>query len=371
MYVDNELSAAERKAVELFTAQNPDLQQELLMLKETVLQPMPVFFNDKSSLLKMDDVLQEKLLLYLDNELNADERKAVEALIASDKAVAAEWSILQFSKLDVTEKIVFNDKHLLYKKEPAKVVGIRWWRIAAAAILIGFGAWGTISLLQNKKTTDIDVVKNHTKGKNGQSENGQTNENNTPIIVLPKQDEKNEISPDQQTADNNIVSPVIVPKQILVNNNADHKKDDVVLPVKKSNDVNEPVVRDKNEDVAVQSNDVNKPTNNLPTPLQNINKNDRNISNPVAVTLTERSSSDIPDKRDAVLNKKIDGVGIAKPLFAVNNINSDENGDADDEPSGKKSKFKGLLRKVKRVLERNTSASGSSVKIAGFDVAVK
>ena len=39
LYVDNELSAAERKQVEAFVEQHPDLEEELMMLKQSQLKP--------------------------------------------------------------------------------------------------------------------------------------------------------------------------------------------------------------------------------------------------------------------------------------------------------------------------------------------
>src|SRR5262245_31375077 len=49
-YTDNELSAAERNAVEQFVAANPALQAELTLLQKSKLQPEPVVFPDKESL---------------------------------------------------------------------------------------------------------------------------------------------------------------------------------------------------------------------------------------------------------------------------------------------------------------------------------
>ena len=60
LYVDNELSAADRKAVEEFTAQHTDLYDELLQLQEVVLTDEPVSFTDKSSLLRTEDSVEEK-----------------------------------------------------------------------------------------------------------------------------------------------------------------------------------------------------------------------------------------------------------------------------------------------------------------------
>ena len=53
LYADNELSVAEKKAVETFVIQNPDLQNELLMVQQTILKPdNNLIFENKSLLMK-------------------------------------------------------------------------------------------------------------------------------------------------------------------------------------------------------------------------------------------------------------------------------------------------------------------------------
>ena len=52
LYVDNELSAAERNAVELFVQQNPDLGEELQLLEQSVVSHDEIIFEDKQRLLK-------------------------------------------------------------------------------------------------------------------------------------------------------------------------------------------------------------------------------------------------------------------------------------------------------------------------------
>src|SRR5437016_1280576 len=100
LYVDNELSATERNAVELFVQQNPDLGKELQLLKQTIVPCDEFIFDEKQSLLKDGSLaLQEQLLLFADNELTPGETDRVAALLATDKAAAAEWNILQRTKL--------------------------------------------------------------------------------------------------------------------------------------------------------------------------------------------------------------------------------------------------------------------------------
>ena len=54
LYVDNELSAPERNALELFIQDNADLQEELEMLQQSTIEPEPIIFKGKSSLFKTE-----------------------------------------------------------------------------------------------------------------------------------------------------------------------------------------------------------------------------------------------------------------------------------------------------------------------------
>ena len=55
LYVDNELTKEERADVEAFVQENPDLEEELLMLKQSSLRPdLTVKFPGKSSLMKAE-----------------------------------------------------------------------------------------------------------------------------------------------------------------------------------------------------------------------------------------------------------------------------------------------------------------------------
>ena len=64
LYVDDELSATDRKAVDVFVQQNPDLQGELLLLLQTVIKADEDVLEKKNWLYREEEisVLQENLL---------------------------------------------------------------------------------------------------------------------------------------------------------------------------------------------------------------------------------------------------------------------------------------------------------------------
>src|SRR5882762_4310883 len=87
LYVDNELSAADRMAVESFVRENPDLEKELDMLKQSTLKPdSSISFEHKELLMSgtggnsfiNNTNYEEFFLLYTDGELNEENKKAVE-----------------------------------------------------------------------------------------------------------------------------------------------------------------------------------------------------------------------------------------------------------------------------------------------------
>ena len=52
LYIDNELSVAEKNMVEAFVAANADLGEELVMLQQSIVKPDTVAFPGKEKLIK-------------------------------------------------------------------------------------------------------------------------------------------------------------------------------------------------------------------------------------------------------------------------------------------------------------------------------
>lgn len=81
---------------------------------------------------------EEYFVLYADGELNESEKKAVEEFIDRNPDLADELSLMQQAVLKPDGSIVFENKELLFRDEPAegKVIYMRWFRIAAAAAFL-------------------------------------------------------------------------------------------------------------------------------------------------------------------------------------------------------------------------------------------
>lgn len=98
-------------------------------------------------------------LLFIDNELSLADRQKVELFVLQHPNLQAEFQLLVQTKL-AHEEWVFKNKELLYKKEDQKrpVVFMRWMRYAAAAAVIGLIAtvWMIAPTNQLKKTIEIN-----------------------------------------------------------------------------------------------------------------------------------------------------------------------------------------------------------------------
>ena len=361
LYVDNELSMADRNAVESFVQQNSDLEKELQLLQYSIIKDEEIIFADKQSLLKDDSLaaLQEKLLLLADDELPRSERNAIESLLVSDIAAATEWKILQKTKLPA-EAIVFEDKRSLYRTESGRIIGIRWWRIAAAAVLLGFGLWIGVSIYKN--SSKGGTVKNESIARDNinQPQQDKSPVNPASVEPLPNETVKTPIPEKNNRARD---------KMIKENNNAP-RKDNIKL---------------------VKEDNMNKkPGNNLLKPnLENLNNPASNKTG-VAIVQPKTTENNNPAKNHVAVvskDKPIDPVKniIDKDVTPTKNNSaktagySETGGDKNDtkilymdEDKVKRTMIGGIFRKLKRVIERKINIkTGNGIKVAGFETAIK
>ena len=90
---------------------------------------------------------EEFFLMYVDGELSAGDRIAVEKFASANPDLQEELNLLKETVLVADNEIVYEHKEELYKEEEKKVIGFAWWRMAAAVILLfGAGTWGWIYL---------------------------------------------------------------------------------------------------------------------------------------------------------------------------------------------------------------------------------
>lgn len=137
LYVDGELTPAQSDAVEAFAALHPDLQEELDLLLTTRLNAETVCFSKESLMADSmkQNVIDESLLLYIDDELKGEAKKNLEEKIASDATYQYQLNLLQQTKLPA-EAISYPNKAELYRKSERRVRPIIWYRAAAAVFVL-------------------------------------------------------------------------------------------------------------------------------------------------------------------------------------------------------------------------------------------
>ena len=119
LYVDNELPAAARSAVDKFITDNPDLREELTALLQCRVSPdQEPEFRDKDILFNYES----PLLSYVDGELGEPERSSVEELVRRNPRAAAELRHLQMTVSQPDPSIVFPDKESLYRNQRRRAV---------------------------------------------------------------------------------------------------------------------------------------------------------------------------------------------------------------------------------------------------------
>jgi outer membrane biosynthesis protein TonB len=326
LYLDNELESEDRRQVEAFAQENPDLKAELDLLLQSKLTPdTGIAFADKESLMWLgrssvsQTNYEEWLTSYIDDELTEEERKDIERFVAGNPAIQKELALLQQTKLQ-PEAIVFPHKELLYRQEEkAKVVAIRWWRIAAAAVLL-IGISTTAIVLLNKKDKGSDE------------------------IVTVQSKEKKSINDTAITHPGN---------EALVNNQVtattDHNKDEPIINETKIKKERPAPLKKEKPDIA-KINEEKPPTNNLPKPENNpyVNgKADPNNGTTASITPTNETLT-IPQENTGI-------VSVTPGITHTSQLTTPDDGENVEQPNGKKNKLRGCFRKVTRTFEKRTN----------------
>ncbi|MEJ8841109.1 hypothetical protein WG954_01865 [Lacibacter sp. H375] len=343
LYVDNELTAGQRKIVEAFVATNPDLQEEFDLIRQSVFtDDVKLDTSFINSLLKPVDeesnINEEQLLLYVDDELRADEKAQVEKELVANTTLQKELQWLRRSQLTADTSIVFPDKSLLYKQaEPARVFSLsitarRWSAAAAVVVLLGSAMW---LMLDKTKTTDkqesIAVVDQQQPVKKN------TEETSRPSSVKDLVKE----TLDEQTSEFN---------QSTASTESTEK-----TKTSTTGNVSAPAV-----------NTTEQTETTITTPV---------VEQPIDIVKTDVPEKIFEEKNDAPSN--IPQTSTVQPIAnnisyaAYNNDVADNDEDALlNEERQRRSGIAGLIKKAKRTLERKTGiqSSSSEVRFAVFAV---
>jgi hypothetical protein len=335
LYMDNELRSDERRQVEDFIQKHPDLKEELEILLQYKMVPDPsIVFYSKEELMIHDDDLpitmanyEEWLTMYIDNELTPKQRTGIEQFVTANPQVKKELEILQQTKLQPEEIIFINKESLYRREEKVRMIPMRWWRVAAAAVLILAISLTTVVVRNKKSSSKIEVAKIPGNGQ----------KINTQKLIAPDKEEPKQFVL-TLTADNIQRNVITNTKQKTSDITVKRANSSIIknLPGKESTPVNNkvPIIVENKE----------KPSNNLPQPLNNTIENSDASKTGIAVKTPNEGSNPKKSLTDDLVT-----TDSPQPSNIVYN-----------QPDGKKSKLRGFLRKVTRTFEKNTNINATN-----------
>jgi hypothetical protein len=313
LYIDNELSDKQMKMVDEFLIKYPHLQSELDILCTTKLPAEEVSFNKEclfADHMKLN-IVDEDLLLYIDNELPADKKLAIEEQIASDKNAQLQYQALLYTKLDAADTIAYPNKEELYRRTE-KVVAFRMWmRVAAVILLIGaLGlAYWMSSSSSSSKPQPFAVKKNTS-----------TAPVQTPVVSPAINEQSNE-----QTVATTEPRELQHPSYANTGNESNEQK--------QKNTV-------ENQSLIASNNENNK------TPDENIVPTERPAS-----TIDTKLIASVDVNTDLVNNPSVTYTAPERTTIIDNQTTVDPTPEPSD---NRKGSLKGLLRRATRVIEKRT-----------------
>jgi len=372
-YVDNELPAETRLAVERFVAAHPDLREELEILQQCRLEPEPeAVFPDKKSLFQYE----ESLLLYVDGELDASKRAAIEELASREPRIGLELEQLKMTVSQADPSIVFPEKEkLLRSTKGRRVVMLPWLQASAAAAVL---AVAVLSLLPHGHKTDTPVaaavVKNNT-------------DTVTPVVASPLYSGKNAQPATTSAANSTAAIPL--------------KKTRLPAPAvaKKTRGDNGnsrmPSTNPATSSEALVAKNSRTTANSTAASIAETTSNARTISNPTTTSNTTAASNaataldptatanaSTPHRMEKSAATSVAKMDIPREQrsFATQALLQDAHQEGDGDmadnmpPATGKTKLRGLFRRVTRAFGKTADRDddgGRQVSISVFQVALK
>ena len=324
LYWDNELTAAEKKLVEVFVMENNDLKDEFRLFGETRFTPdenisfreKDLLLNETASVFETPDHT-EKLLSYIDDELTTSQKIELEKFISTHPAIQQELSVLQKTKLQPDLTIVFPDKSILYRREEkVRVFRMTWMRVAVAAALILMAGLATFRIINSgKKDGTPSIVEKSAPKEILKSEDPSS-------TVIAKQEKTKE----EQNKPANNKSKKSVLEKIPVQN--------TVAKLEQDNKNNLPKEKRINEQQQIAQ-------NTAPALVDETNDIEpRKITNDAIVSTEQEKKNTLFEKTNVTERPS--------STYTVYNAPADEKENAD------KGGLKGFLRKATRVIEHRT-----------------
>ncbi|MBV4357773.1 anti-sigma factor family protein [Pinibacter aurantiacus] len=362
LYIDNELSVAERNAVDVFVEQNPDLHAELDALQQSLFLPEEkIVFPGIEGLFKRENAVtitadnrEEYFVLYHDGELTTSEEKLVEEFVQDHPQYKVDFELIQKARLEADKAIIFENKEVLYKHEKTeKVIYFAWlrWSAAAAVIVIAGLLWFNKSNLFTGKSVERPIASVGSNQKNGAVES-----NPASTKIQPTTQPENVAPAGQQTE------------------NPDGIKNPSSVGITTTSEVKSRVSTDSQHTGTPSATNGNEVKNNAATnPSIAINDDPKLTSTKVEPLINDVA---VNDPNVGKINEHIKPNITSATLASESNEQTTDNADlANNESSvGRKSGLRGFIRKATRVIERNANVDPEErpgIMIGNFAIATK
>jgi hypothetical protein len=167
MYIDNELSAEERAAVNDFIMQYPKYANKLEALQQLKISPDTLIYENKFSLYKLSEQ-DEQCIVYFENEMTSEEKASFENKLSEHITLQSSVKQWQGAFLTTPTNIEIDSdfKNSLYKKSAQikplwATVTLRRWASVAAILLVVIG----VSLFNAKNKQEASYFTNNNVGK--------------------------------------------------------------------------------------------------------------------------------------------------------------------------------------------------------------
>ncbi len=360
LYTDNELKVAERKAVEDFVQQNPDLEEELLLLQHSILRPdAAIIFENKELLLQFNNLpnfihpgnFETFAIDYADKELSDVDKARLEDFVSNNPDFQQEFNLIQNLKLAAEDTVTFPDKNLIYRYgKERKPVLFPWVQMAAASVILLFAG---LLWLNNRPASYSPNLAQRAKPVPSKS---------LDIITKKPRKEKdnklnNGISAFSGTAIAKGESVAISGKESI------HANKNRMLPAKTSGrSVTRLERNNENQVLDNAANFIARVANNPESPKSahiSNNKSSAELANRLENIATIDASIEKTNKRI-----------VDQPVVKINAINNNytaaitvANAENDENmlltPIDKKNPLRGILRKASRFIDKNTTSRTS------------
>lgn len=158
MYIDNELSAQEKEMVETFVEQNPELAGELQLLKQTIAgADETIEFTAKEKLVKKSKITEEDLLTYLDREADRELAGKIEQEVLNNDDLKQELANLGKLYFKADPSVQYPAKEKLYKR--GMVRRLDWRKLAiAASLLLCISTWLVLNQSEQDELNNDQVA---------------------------------------------------------------------------------------------------------------------------------------------------------------------------------------------------------------------